>query len=1069
MAYTTAQLVTLYTNANLGKAPDAATALTLDAYATQSSTGGISDAVALANTLKLVNSTTAVAVETYQFFTGHAPSVAGLTYLVNSTTNTNDLNDTYYSKFAQENRFINFSINLATGAGEGAAAFALAYKDVTVAQTVATAYDKIIGNAAAAAAGVDVAAAVAYLSRADNVTYLTNFVKANTGLTAAADIDLAVKAALIGEILNAATVSGIGGYAKATTALLTDLSDGTLATDNSAGVNILTAYPSTGLVGSVFNLTVGIDTIVGTNNNDTINGTATAVAASSTVNLLDSIDGGVGVDTLNLANAGAAVDLDPSVLTVKNVEILNLTSVTGLSGAALDVSGWTGLTNANIALAAPAASQAVTAAGTTSVALTASKVGANNLTLEGGNGVSVTTTGGSTGTIGIGATTAPTGAVAVTATSGAYADGANLTLGAITVKGGTTVSVTQSAGITAAQAAAAAIDATNFTVTQAAVTVTGTASTTSVTVVQDAAVTKVNSTGTDGVIGVAAGAVTITDVNNASTTKASTITSVSLTNSGATITSNGINSLTLKSSTATITANTAGFGLSKALTLTLAGGTTNAVTDTNSELTSLTVNATAASSLASFAGAGVTALNVTGAKLLTVTSAAGLTALKTVTVSGAGGLTADVSGLASVTKVDTTASTGVNTINIAGATAAYAGGAGVDSVTLTGALASGGSVTLGAGNDRVLGTTAVTTSVTTVIDGGDGTDAVASSLINAGNASMFKNFEVLNLAETAGIFDVSLLTGSTVTGLELNGGAGGGTYSNVTLAQGTTVTGTSAGTATLSFTGTAGTADTYAVTFNALTTGTATSPTTVNGGTLSIATIENVVVHSNSAGGVNTNTLALTDADARTLVVDGSQAATLTFAGGFGTAGATGLSSIDASAATGKVNLTLTGVGISTTGLTVTTGSGADTITVGNLGATASTSVKTGAGADNVDVSLTLGVIGSGATTAAHTTITDFAAGDKITFVNQGTEVFTSTKVDVSAANDFEAAINLTMTGDGSTNGIIKWFQYGGNTYIVEDNSAGATVAAGDVVVKLTGLIDLSNATGNGTNVITLA
>jgi len=121
MAYTTAQLVSAYTNANLGKAPDAATNLTLDAYASQSQSGGITDAVALANTLKLVNGTTAVAVETYQFFTGRAPSAAGLAYLVNSATNTSDLNDAYYTKFGQENRFINFSINLATGAGEGAA------------------------------------------------------------------------------------------------------------------------------------------------------------------------------------------------------------------------------------------------------------------------------------------------------------------------------------------------------------------------------------------------------------------------------------------------------------------------------------------------------------------------------------------------------------------------------------------------------------------------------------------------------------------------------------------------------------------------------------------------------------------------------------------------------------------------------------------------------------------------------------------------------------------------------------------------------------------------------------
>lgn len=350
MAYTTQQLVDAYTNANLGKAPDAATTLTLDAYATQSATGGISDATALANTLKLVNSTTAVAIETYQFFTGRAPSAAGLDYLVDSTTNTNDLNDAYYSKFAQENRFINFSINLATGAGEGAAAFQAAYGSVSYAQTVATAYDKIIGNANAAAAGVDVAAAVAYLSRAENITYLTNFVKANTGLTAAADIDLAVKAALIGEILNAATVSGIGAYAGSAAAMIADLSDGSLSTDTAAGVNILTAYPSAGVVGTVYSLKTGADTIVGTGANDTVNALTIDAngAAASTLSAFDSIDGAGGVDTLNIyTDTAAAVGLGnkalPTNLTVKNVEVVNLLNATGGVAALANASLYQGV------------------------------------------------------------------------------------------------------------------------------------------------------------------------------------------------------------------------------------------------------------------------------------------------------------------------------------------------------------------------------------------------------------------------------------------------------------------------------------------------------------------------------------------------------------------------------------------------------------------------------------------------------------------------------------------------------------------------------------------------------
>jgi len=103
------------------------------------------------------------------------------------------------------------------------------------------------------------------------------------------------------------------------------------------------------------------------------------------------------------------------------------------------------------------------------------------------------------------------------------------------------------------------------------------------------------------------------------------------------------------------------------------------------------------------------------------------------------------------------------------------------------------------------------------------------------------------------------------------------------------------------------------------------------------------------------------------------------------------------------------------------------------------------------------------------TTITDAAVGDKITFVNQGAETFAATKLNVNAATTLTDALNIAAAGDGSTNGAISWFQYGGNTYIVEDNSAGATFGAGDIVVKLTGLVDLSTATGAGTHIITLA
>ena len=344
MAYTTQQLVDAYTNANLGKTPDAATTLAIDAYASGTTTGAYSDTQALANTLKLVGNTTAVAIETYQFFTNHAPSAAGLSYLVNSTTNANDLNDAYYSKFSAENRFINFSINLATGVGEGAAAFAASYGSVSYAQTVATAYDKIIGNSVAAAAGVDVAASVAFFSRAENITYLTNFVKANTTLTTAADIDLAVKAALIGEILNAAFQSGLGGYAGSTRAMISDLSDGSLSTDAAAGVNILTAYPSAGAVGTTYTLTPGADPLTGTNANDTFNALSIKAdgSASSTFTAFDALDGGAGVDTLNIYTTGTENAAFGASATVKNIEIVNILNA-GAAAALADVSKYQGI------------------------------------------------------------------------------------------------------------------------------------------------------------------------------------------------------------------------------------------------------------------------------------------------------------------------------------------------------------------------------------------------------------------------------------------------------------------------------------------------------------------------------------------------------------------------------------------------------------------------------------------------------------------------------------------------------------------------------------------------------
>lgn len=138
-------------------------------------------------------------------------------------------------------------------------------------------------------------------------------------------------------------------------------------------------------------------------------------------------------------------------MTVKNVENINVnTSVAGAFTA--NASAYTGVQ---------------------SLSVTASNQGAGALTVDSASGVTVNSSAATTGAINVGATTAATGAVSVAKViTGAGA----VTGGAVTVKGGTTVSTTTTATNSAA----------NTTVTQGDVTVTGTAVTTSVSVKQTA-------------------------------------------------------------------------------------------------------------------------------------------------------------------------------------------------------------------------------------------------------------------------------------------------------------------------------------------------------------------------------------------------------------------------------------------------------------------------------------------------------------------------------------------------------------------------------------------------------
>ena len=81
-------------------------------------------------------------------------------------------------------------------------------------------------------------------------------------------------------------------------------------------------------------------------------------------------------------------------------------------------------------------------------------------------------------------------------------------------------------------------------------------------------------------------------------------------------------------------------------------------------------------------------------------------------------------------------------------------------------------INLGAGDDAMLGTSATyAPGATSTIDGGEGKDTLGVALVNVGNSTAFKNFEILDVAgiDTATAFDAAIMTGSTFTGIAVTG------------------------------------------------------------------------------------------------------------------------------------------------------------------------------------------------------------------------------------------------------------------------------------------------------------
>ncbi len=703
MAYTYDQIVQAYTTLHVGKAPDAATADSFRLTANMSASGQLSDAQVLNILLNGADSTTALAVLSYQFFTGKSPTAAGLTYLVNSSVNTTDLNDAYYSKFNLENRYINFAANLGI-AGEGATAFATKYGAMSFADYVASIYQTIVGASYATAAGIDPAVAIAsIISRKDAILATAQSAGMIPANATAAQIDIALKAATAGYLLGEAIKADVGLYAAAADNFMVALTQGTAVYNTNIAITYAPSYdtPAHGNGNAIdraptvlpnpvtttpvtpvthaFTLTAATDNFTATAEADTFS------ATDATFQAADVLNGGGGADTLTLTSNTGSTYIVPVFTNVTNIETINLSSNAGIT-ANLGGASMTGVQNLN-----------VTASGytyvygasnvPTDISVTVNNAATNNTFLYNGHNDTVTVNGATTGRITVSTqrngADANLGDIVVTRTTTG-----DVSAGQITVYGGGTVKITQ-----------IATNAVNTTQTNGLINVYGGVGTTYVEV---NAPTPVTADGTHA--GVTGNAVIISDYNTVNGSLG-TLTTVKIDgfqgggfNGPVRVISNSLTDLTLAHGAGDVFIDTnRNFATGYATTL---SATFDAVTlgqfwdhDSTSQYTTLAIaTGSTASSIADLDFEAATQLTVSGSGSLNVTSLASSTQLHSVTVTGTASLTATLSG-------------GADTITLGAGASVIDTGAGNDQIIVTAANAHSNSVfstlTVSAGTDTL--------------------------------------------------------------------------------------------------------------------------------------------------------------------------------------------------------------------------------------------------------------------------------------------------------------------------------------------------------------------------------
>ncbi|KFI08583.1 DUF4214 domain-containing protein [Massilia sp. BSC265] len=533
-----------------------------------------------------------------------------------------------------------------------------------------------------------------------------------------------------------------------------------------------------------------------------------------------------------------------------------------------------------------------------------------------------------------------------------------------------------------------------------------------------------------------------------------------------------------------VTVNVAGAALSS---VNLSGTVAAAIPDSNTSWVNLNVKAGASS-----AGASVSTVTVNSALRTTLTVAESAGTSGTVTTVDASASTGNITYVAANTVANVSTGSGADRVTISYATAAASGtdaaknasvstgagndnitilttgtglttvdaGAGNDTITVTKVAGAGLNINGGEGNDTVV-LRGAALATTDVIDGGAGTDTI--SLAGAGTRTaddfivfnkLLKNFETIKFTSAEGgttALDASLL---------------GANYTTIDLAAGSTVANVGAqsivanGALTVSASGfklDAANGNTYAGTLNitekvngtvnanadvvklAVTAGTSAVAATLAGNAQSaIVTLTNGANSTGTAdtiASVSLNT-GTSNADLASLTLSGNGSATVTNANG------SDLVTVDASALGGKLTLGAN-AGTAINGLTyVSSNAAVETI-------------KLGAGIDSVTLNAsTYGKVDT--VTGLNLVLTAdgkslAATSDKLFITGVSNAVkFTTAQTDFDLALKEAAAYKVNGV-DANT----LVFSFGGDTYVYQDVGGNNTVDANDIVVKLTGAVNL--------------